>query len=193
MRRISVSASAVPAVWTWLEKSNVSLVAMIAWNSEKMTPDTLVKDMTAPLKRGSDGVQLYVKFKDMEKLTEHLREIIPEIFFDKSLSIALSLDDVPYNGWQMVFEYMEALKATNIMLISKNIKTMDAAYYNFLDNLMNPRGFGIELCCATDSIKPLEDAYRMTQKMLPGGLSDLRLIVRPEFMKNYKCDYDEDL
>ncbi|MDR0319154.1 MAG: hypothetical protein LBH81_00220 [Rickettsiales bacterium] len=191
--RISVAAASVPAVWSWLEKSPVALSAMVAWNSAKMGTADLVREITLPLKRGADQVQLYAKWKDLPKLSDALREIRDEIFFDKKLSLALSLDDVPYNGWLDAFKYAKELRADNIMLIAKSIKTLDSKYFNFLDSLEGGEPWGVEACVASDAVKPLEDIFRLTKKMLPDGMGKLRIIVRPEFMKNYAEDAHEDL
>lgn len=193
MPRLSVPAAATASVWSWLEKSQVKLSALVAWNSAKMGIGDLAREISAPLKRGADAVQLYVRFRDLKTLSENLREIKGEIFFDKHLSIALGLDDVPYNGWIDVFLALAELRADNLMLISKNIKTLAAMYYNLLDNLPGNAEWGLEVCSATDDAKAMEDIYRMTEKMTPAILPNLRLIVRNEFMKNYPGAKDEDL
>lgn len=193
LRRISVDASSVASVWSWLEKSRVALSAMVAWNSDKADAAALARDITAPLKRGADSVQLFVRWKDLPKAAEALREIKSEIFFDKKLSVALSLDEAPYDGWPAAFDCMDDLAADNIMLIAKNIKTAGQKYYSFLDALDAPRKWGIEVCVASDAVKPLEDLYRLTNKMLPDGMNNLRMIVRPEFMKNFQAVEHEDL
>lgn|GEM_PF-5530441 len=194
--RISVAASSVPAVWSWLEKSDVSVSALLAWNSDKSSFQDLVRDMAAPLKRGANEVQLYVKFQDLEALSNNLSAIKDEIFFGKKLSVALGMDGVPYNGWTDAFNHLNEVRADNIMLIAKNIKTLDQNYYNFLDSLQNYQvwgNWGIEVCAAAGAIKPLEDILRLTQKMMPERMKSLRLIVRPEFMKNYKAEIHEDI
>ncbi|MDR2685879.1 MAG: hypothetical protein LBB23_03865 [Rickettsiales bacterium] len=194
MSGMSVDAVSVPAVWTWLEKSNIKLSAFIAWNADKTPIENLAADISAPLKRGADAVQIYVRFRDLQPLAAGLTQIKSEIFFDKKLTIALGLADVPPFGWEVVRECMDSLSANSLMLISKNSKNSSSLYYGFLSSLTGREDWGIEFCHAGNAVQPLEEVYRLTLKMADNMTGRLRFIVAKSFMDdNYKDASDETL
>ena len=112
---ISVTPEMVPLMWTYLEKNKVKILARYDFRNIHKDIDndisTLSKDITKICKSGANGVQLFIKMRDFERILDVLNTVRDDLFFGHDLCVMMDILDVDVNNWQMIFEKLCNVRA----------------------------------------------------------------------------------
>ena len=118
---VSVLPEIVPFVWTCLEKFDVKILARYIFNPLQKTMleeemYALGADIKAICKKGAQGVQVFIKMRDFERFVEMMGFVRDDLFFQHSLCIALDINDIDVNNWQMIFQKLRDVRAHALVL-----------------------------------------------------------------------------
>lgn len=112
---ISVVPENVSFLWTCLEKTNVKMFARYFFETSNKNIDNdvsvLSKNIVSVLKQGADGIQIFVKVRDFERVIDLLSLIRDDLFFDHKLCIVLNIQDIDVSNWDLVFEKLREIRA----------------------------------------------------------------------------------
>jgi hypothetical protein len=187
IRVISADPKSVEALWTWLEKRPVDILARFFPESPKhKKPDSdqcmsqLSEQINKAFKKGAAGAQVFVPFDRLDSFVNELRPIRDGLFFNKSLSVCLDINAVGASDWAGLFDKLGAVKADALLLYPAETKKKNADFvgriYALLENF-NP-DFDIELHFMLDrDIEKTEQVWRLVNKMQPKIAGTLQFFV----------------
>ncbi len=196
VKLLSVEPVSIPLVWSWTEKTPLKLYAFMAADFNKQDEKKLISDMNIPLKRGASGIQIYTPVNSFESLVNALLPIRHDLFFGRDLTIALPLDNITPNQWPMIFQYLSKLDVSRLLLIASKPLAVAQHIYGLLSVIPAHTNWSLDVCVTSskNAIKPIEDTFRLTQKMAPWILDQnkLHFFVQPSFFQNYPRDTQYD-
>lgn len=124
IKMVSVSPKFVPFIWTCLEKANTKIMTRYLFSPTSENTDSeiydLVKNITSICKKGANGVQIFVKMSDLEKLVNNLIVVRDDLFFEHDLSIGLDIGEIDLCNWDILFQKLREIRANSLVLTLKN-------------------------------------------------------------------------
>ena len=118
VRLISVPAENVPLVWTYLEKSDVKILTRFNFNSQSSDMEIydLAAKITNVLKKGADGIQIFIKMRDFYDFVEKFSAVRDDLFFQHDLDLVIDTSDLDVNNWEEVFQKLRDVRANALVL-----------------------------------------------------------------------------
>lgn len=180
---ISVSPTAVPVLWPWLEGKGVKIYSRF-YLSEKSKSDEVMSDFTTSinyvLKQGADGVQVFLRLADLSDFVSKLYLIRDDLFFNKDLYIGLDLSEVDADDWKNAFYLINKIRATGLLLalpIDKGDKSdFVGRLYAMLDSWNMQLNCDIHFALGVNPLR-IEQTYRLVESMQPSLLEKLVFFV----------------
>ena len=118
-RFISVDASAVDTVWPWLENTGVEIVARFTCPTDD-TWDARISDLagrvSCAFKRGAVGAQIFMRTAQLDGFADALRPIRDDLFFNRTLSVALDLGECDYTSLPQIWDSLARVRADSLLL-----------------------------------------------------------------------------
>ena len=112
---ISVLPDIVPVMWTYLEKNKVKIFARYDFRNVHKDMDTdmsvLSENITKICKNGADGIQLFIKMRDFERVLGAMRLVRDDLFFGHYLCVVMDISDVDVNNWDFIFQKLRDIRA----------------------------------------------------------------------------------
>lgn len=117
---ISVPPEVVPNVWAYLEKNNVKILTRYDIDSVSRNIDSdmfaLGAKITGVCKTGANGVQIFIKMHDFERVLCVLRVVRDDLFFGHDLCIAMDTEDLDINNLDFMFQKLREIRADALVL-----------------------------------------------------------------------------
>ena len=112
---LSVPLGANSEIWPWIENKDINIVNRFIFDS-KSGADVVdsVSKLTALIngafKSGAVGVQVFVHVKDISQFCDAIKMVRQDLFFDKSFSIAIDINEMRNIGWGAFFDSVRCVR-----------------------------------------------------------------------------------
>lgn len=120
IKLISVTPGAVPLIWPYLERAKVKILTRYIFNPIQKNIDSEIYDLAANVsqifKKGADGVQIFIKMRDLERFVDAISVVRDDLFFKHDLSIGMDISDIDIHGLDVFFEKMCNVRADSLVL-----------------------------------------------------------------------------
>jgi len=117
---ISVSADIVSFIWTCLEKTGVKILTRYNFTLSQKNMDKYVSDLSEQItkiwKQGANGVQIFLKMKDLQRFVDTFVYMRDDLFFEHDLGIGIDICDIGISDWEFVFDKLRAIRANSLCL-----------------------------------------------------------------------------
>lgn len=112
---ISVPPSGLSIMWTYLEKAKVKIFtrhifATLNKNFDKDVSD-LSEKIVSDFKNGANGVSIFVKMRDFERLADLLSVIRDDLFFGHDLCLVMDVKDLSVDNFDLIFQKLNDVRA----------------------------------------------------------------------------------
>ena len=184
---ISVPMGETEKLWPWLENSKVQIFNRFDFGVDKDSVDAVSKlatDVAAAFRNGACGAQIFVPYKNLKDFVEMILPIRNDLFFDRKLTIGLTLDEVQNADWVAIFDEIKKVNP-NALLITASGDNFDAKsdmIGRIYDMLMHWNldcdlhiMFGKNMFRATQTV-------RLAQNIRPILAEKMRIFVEPMFI-----------
>ena len=112
---ISLSSSILSYMWTCLEKTKVKIFTRYVFSPLNKNIDNdvskLSEQIIADYKKGTDGVQIFVKMRDFEHFVDLVSVIRDDLFFEHDLCLVMDIEGINIDDWETVFQKLHDIKA----------------------------------------------------------------------------------
>ncbi len=180
---ISAAPDDVGALWTWMEKMPVRIVARFYIPPRGARDVEKISDLTARInaafKQGARGAQIFMRVSDLPDFVRQMRGVRDDLFFNRDLSIGLDIGDVGALGWADVFDSLRALRATALTVVMTRDAGMRSDFVGRVFSMLNSwGGMPCDLHFALGNSKlRIEQALRLVQKMNPVLFGGVRVFI----------------
>ena len=117
---ISVVPDTVSFIWTCLEKQNVKILARYDFSPIQKNIDKYISDLSEQInsiwKHGANGVQIFIKKKDIENFVDAFVFIRDDLFFEHDLCIGMDINEIGISDWENLFAKLRAIRANSLCL-----------------------------------------------------------------------------
>jgi len=117
---ISVPVENVPFMWMYLEKSNVKILTRFMFDTQQTDIDTAIYNLAAKitniLKKGANGVQIFVKMHDFDGFVEKISAVRDDLFFEHDLCVVMDVSDLDVNNWENIFQKLRDIRVNALGL-----------------------------------------------------------------------------
>ncbi len=117
---ISVLPDIVPVMWTYLEKNKVKIFARYDFRNVHKDMDAdmsvLSENITKICKNGANGIQLFIKMRDFERVLDSLQTVRDDLFFGHDLCVVMDISDADVNNWDFIFQKLRDIRADAVGL-----------------------------------------------------------------------------
>ena len=139
---VSVSPKTLPFMWTCLEKSGVKILTRYFFETSNRNIDNdisqLAENIMSVRRHGADGVQIFIKMRDFERVVDLLATIRDDLFFEHDLCIVLNIQEISADEWQGVFNKLREIRADSFGILFNedmgNRSDFIGRIYGMLDN-----------------------------------------------------------
>ena len=115
---MSVVSNAVAELWPWIENTNVKIISRFmvddVLNDDFMSD--LLSRISATFHDGANGVIVFVHLRDLQRFVSDLSYIRDDLFFNKTLSIGLDINEIDFDDWNNVFQNLQSVRADSLTL-----------------------------------------------------------------------------
>lgn len=125
--KISVPVGGVELIWPWVEKNRISLLTRFNF-SDFLTdkPDDCISNfaskVSSEFRHGASGVQVFLSKSNMNTFVQGIIPIRQDLFFDKSFSVGLNIEDFGVYDWGDVFEKINKINVNSLLLCATGEK-----------------------------------------------------------------------
>ncbi|MDR0803464.1 MAG: hypothetical protein LBO08_00020 [Rickettsiales bacterium] len=157
---ISAMPEFVPMLWAWLEKTGVKILSRHDGGDVKI----LSASVTAALRRGAAGVQIFADAARFQKFCAEISPVYDDLFFGKSVYFAMDIGSIGHFDFDDLFTAANKLGAAGFLFYLKN-QDLDAAgkLYGLFDCPEN----NLENHFYMTNGRNIENAARLCEKMRP--------------------------
>ena len=129
-------------MWTCLEKSGVKILTRYFFETSNRNIDNdisqLAENIMSVRRHGADGVQIFIKMRDFERVVDLLGTIRDDLFFEHDLCIVLNIQEISADEWQGVFNKLREIRADSFGILFNedmgNRSDFIGRIYGMLDN-----------------------------------------------------------
>ncbi len=182
---ISAAPDSVAKLWPWLEGSGVAIYARFYLNGDKNgTYEERISDLTARIntvfKQGASGAQVFVKLSDLELFVSQLHVIRDDLFFNKTLTIGLDINDIGPYDWADLFGNLKKIQAASLLLAMPRDTGDKSDFVGRLYGAMDMwdtefRG-DLHFALGQNFIR-IDQAFRLVQEMRPKLQNGLKFFI----------------
>ncbi len=118
---ISAPCAATGEIWPWVEKNNIKIVNRFDFVIDKDVIDTvseLAKSVTGAFRSGAVGAQVFVHVPDLSQFCDAMKPVRNDLFFDKTFSVAIDIDEMRGQSWSVVFDALRAIAPDTILIMA---------------------------------------------------------------------------
>ncbi len=180
---ISVVPSAVPVIWPWLENFNTKIMARFYLSEARITEcaiSDVVKKINLTFKQGANGAQVFLSYADIGAFVDYMHAIRDDLFFDKSLSIGLDLNEVGAFDWGDLFANLKKINANSLLLVFAKDMGNKSDFVGRIYAMLNAWGadnnFELHFVVGPDLMR-IEQVLRLTEMMRPQLIKRIRFFV----------------
>lgn len=184
MQYLSLPIGAVDTVWPWLEKDNVRLLTRTNF-SDEVAADTAMSNLAANItdafRHGASGIQVFIHYKDIAEFVDMMLPMRDDLFFERYLSVAMNIKEVPNNKWPEVFALLDKIRPNSILIIadgdSFNPKSDFLGRMYAMLEQWNQK-FALHVVFGKNMMR-VSQTMRLVQKMQPKLVADFRVFIVP--------------
>lgn len=181
---LSALPAAVKVMWPWLEKTKVRLIGRFYLETIKKTNSDSVSDLTqavnACFKTGGAGAQIFLRKSDLTAFVSQLRLIRDDLFFNKTLSLGLNINDIQPSDLGDIFYNLNAIKADSFVLVLPKDEGDKSDFVGRLYGVLESWNFkgrgGLHFVIGNSTFR-MEQVIRLVQKIRPELLSKLKFFM----------------
>lgn len=113
---VSVVPGAVGVVWPWTEKTKIKILSGF-YAAENADWSAFVRSVKDGFIRGADGAQIFIQLKCLDDFVDAISPVCDDLFFGKTLSVGLDIDDVNALDWEHLFDCLIKLQADSLTIV----------------------------------------------------------------------------
>ena len=179
MRLISVPPEIVPYIWTCLEKTKIDIFTRYSFmplqkNMDKDI-DGLSENITQVLKRGANGVQVFVQMRDFERFCDALQPVRDDLFFNRKLSVCMDIEDIDINNLGLIFQKLQNIKADSFGITFNEDTGNRSDFIGRIYALLEQWDLDGELhCILINNMDRVDQVVRLTEILKPDLINKTR-------------------
>ena len=139
---VSVPSKSLSFLWTCLEKTGVKIFTRYFVEASTRNFDIDISELSQNIisfhKHGANGVQIFVKNRDLERFVELFSIVRDDLFFEHDLCIVMNIQDINVDEWAGVFDSLRELRTDSFGLVFDedmgNRSDFIGRIYSMLDN-----------------------------------------------------------
>lgn len=182
MRSICVAAKSVAEVWPWLEKTKVKILSRFFVNStincEFMSD--LSEQISASFRDGANGAIVFVPLCNLPKFAAEISSVRDDLFFNKTLSIGVSIEEIGAFDWTELFGIMNLLRTDSLTLVfsddTGNKSDFVGRVYGMLSASWGNWNGAVNFVLGQNIIR-IDQVYRLIQQMKPELISKTEFFI----------------
>ena len=182
---VSVAPNMVLTLWPWIEKTNAKILARFYLNDKKVS-ESQISDLTGAInnsfKGGASGAMVFLHRSALDGLVEQTHVIRDDLFFNKYLSLGLSLEDIDSGDWNELFLCMQKINASALTLVltkdDGDKSDFVGRIYGMLDSWDSNNNFDLHFILGHDFCR-IEQVLRLMKSVRP------ELVQITKFFINY--------
>lgn len=178
---ISVAPESIEMLWSWLEKEDLAIYARFMWehlDNNDAGISELSENINSAFKKGADGVQIFMDYKDLPKFISQITPIHRDLFFNKDVFIGLNLNEIGPFDWINVFNQINQINATGLTLYYTDKKYTDyvGIIYGLTKFLKSDFRGHLQFMLNDDYLK-IEQTHRLFEKNKPDVLRNIKFFI----------------
>lgn len=180
---ISVSMDSVKTLWPWLENQNIKIMCRFYLDTKfdfKNNLSNLVTDINSAFKQGADGIQLFVRISELDRMVEQLYTIRDDLFFNKEVFIGLDLNDIETCNFDKLWNALNKFRVNGLVIafpVDKGDKSdFVGRIYGLLDSWQKNTKIKLHFVLGENLLR-IEQVKRLTQSMQSDLMPDIRFFV----------------
>ena len=182
MRSVCVSPKQIVDVWPWLEKTNIKIISRFvvdrAINDEFVSE--LAGEISASFRDGANGAIVFIQKRNLAKFAAEIASIREDLFFNKSFSIGMDIEDIDVFDWDELFGILHLMRANSLTLTYTNDAGDKSDFVGRVYAMLNTtRGEwnGIINFVLGHNFIRIDQSYRLIQQIQPETLSKTEFFV----------------
>ena len=182
MKSICVLPNHVAEVWPWLEKSKVKIIARFF--IDRTINDEFMSDFAAGVsgsfRTGADGAIVFLGLRDLDKFAAEIVSIRDDLFFNKSFSIGMDIDEIGPFDWEHLFGILHLVRADSLVLkLAKDTGDKSDFVGRVFAMLNTERGkwAGAVNFVLEQNIVRIDQTFRLIQQLKPETISKTEFFI----------------
>ena len=182
MKSICVAPNRVAEIWPWLEKTKIKIISRFF--IDDAIDDNLMSDLSgnvsASFRDGADGTIVFVAKQYLSKFALEMLSVRDDLFFNKSFSIGVNIDEVDVFDWAELFGLLHILRADSLTLVFNNDTGDKSDFVGRIYAMLNaPRGdwAGVVNFMLGQNVLRIDQVYRLICSMQPDAISRTEFFV----------------
>ena len=182
MKSVCVPPEQVADVWPWLEKTKIKILSCFVVGgaiNEDFISDFSMR-VNKSFRDGANGAIILVSLHDLPKFAAELSSVRDDLFFNKSVSIGINIDEVNVFDWAELFGIMHLLKTDSLSLVFDNDTGDKSDFVGRIYAMLNaPRGDwkgGMNFVMGQNFVR-IDQVYRLIQQCAPALLSGTEFFI----------------
>ena len=115
---MSVVSNAVMELWPWVENTDIKIISRFM--VDDVSNDDFMSDLSSRISSafhdGANGAIVFVHFRDLGRFVSDLAYIRDDLFFNKTLSIGLDINEIEFDDWDGVFQSLQSVRADSLTM-----------------------------------------------------------------------------
>ena len=182
LHAVVVAPTEIEQLWAWLENTNVKIFSRFYIKSD--IDDAFMSDfatrVNASFRAGADGAIVFMHVRDLDKFASEMSFVRDDLFFNKTLSVGLDINEIDVADWARVFETMRMLRADSLTLFLSDDDGDKSDFvgrvYSMMDTDMGD-WHGALYFVSGENIARIDQFYRLVGQMRPNMLSKMLFLV----------------
>ena len=185
LRAISVEQTEIGQLWAWLENKNIEIFGRF-WINTKID-DALMSDLATRISTsfcdGADGAIIFMRLRDLARFVSEMSCVRDDLFFNKTLSIGLDINEIESSDWENVFRMLRDVRADAITLFLSNDDGNKSDFVGRIYALLTSEigdWHGAIYFVSNENISRIDQVFRLTQQIRPDLASSMLFWVKNE-------------
>ena len=170
---ISLTPKMLPFMWTCLEKNKVKIFARYDFRSVHKDIDgdmfVLAENITTLCKNGANGIQLFIKMRDFERVLNSLQTVRDDLFFGHDLCVVMDISDIDVSNWDFVFQKLTDIGAHAFGISFKEDTGIRSDFIGRIYGMLQKFDFGGDLhFMFGNNAERIDQTIRLIESLQPG-------------------------
>ena len=182
LRAVSVSPMAIAPIWAWLENTKIRIFGR--FNVDKKIDDDFMSDfasrISASFRDGADGAIVFMRLRDLGPFISELAYVRDDLFFNKTMSIGLDINEIDSSDWDRVFDYLQSVRVDALTLFMSRDDGDKSDFVGRVYAMLNAKigdWHGALHFVLGKSVTRIDQVYRLTQQLRLDKLSSMLFFV----------------
>ena len=170
LQAMSVLPDVISELWPWIEDTNIKIITRVMVNR---TPDdefmsNFSSILSTAFHSGANGAVVLVRFNELAQFIAELACIRDDLFFNKTLSIGLDINEIDFEDWEKVFKLLGTVRADSLTLFLSQDKGDKSDFVGRIYAMLNANMFGWDGALhfmLGQNIERIDQVFRLTQQL----------------------------